>query len=84
MFLVKPYRVWTALDLREYQDLPDMMVAAREPCVGDICDGVVDTAEIDCEGAALMTAKEGGLGGVQEELTSSEEASAPQAVKQHL
>lgn len=81
MFLVKPYRVWTALDLREYQDLLDMMAEAREPCVSNICDGV-DTAEINCEGA-LVSTKEGGLSGVQE-LTSSEEASAPRAVKQHL
>jgi hypothetical protein len=53
MFLVKPYRVCTALDLREYQDLLDMIAAARKPCVGDIYDGVVDTARIDCEGALV-------------------------------
>jgi hypothetical protein len=41
MFLVKPYRVCTALDLRVYQDLLDMATTVRERDIPESGDGGV-------------------------------------------
>lgn len=41
MFLVKPYRVCTALDLRAYQDLLDMATTVGEHDIPESGDGGV-------------------------------------------